>query len=227
MASWYSRSDGRWAGSSSSSSSSSSNSGSKHWRTRLIVACMLLAAVGLAGVLAYTWSTHQGTVATDDIISSSSSSISTSSTSDSDNGGGDGEDAQEDGDGNGDKAQQLAKAGEESLAYQFPEFVPNLAPLEAHRIDTEDVEQALLAGRFQLWVYVIAYNRPSSMQRLCESLLAADYLGDRVNVRFLVDVPAGEPPNEEVLAYIHDFEWPHGQKLVSTRFRNVRALTQK
>lgn len=78
--------------------------------------------------------------------------------------------------------------------------------------------------RFRLWVYIITYNRLASLKRLCSSLLAAQYFGDNVNVWFRVDVPKGEGPHEGIMEFIHNFRWPHGQKHISTRFRNVRAM---
>ena len=86
------------------------------------------------------------------------------------------------------------------------------------------VSHTLLCIRFRLWVYIITYNRLASLKRLCSSLLAAQYFGDNVNVWFRVDVPKGEGPHEGIMEFIHNFRWPHGQKHISTRFRNVRAM---
>lgn len=68
---------------------------------------------------------------------------------------------------------------------------------------------------------IITYNRPASLQRLVSSLLAAHYHGDTVHLRVFVDVPRGEAPSAPTLAFVESFEWPHGEKKLVVRMKNV------
>lgn len=66
-------------------------------------------------------------------------------------------------------------------------------------------------------VVVITQRRLASLQRLCRSLLAADYLGDRVDLIIRVDAHA---ENSRVVDYVTDsLLWPHGHKDVQVRLR--------
>jgi hypothetical protein len=67
-----------------------------------------------------------------------------------------------------------------------------------------------------LRIRVLTMGRPTSLRRLLESLLAADYLGDPVALDFAVDAPAADAPaplvaaHAETVAIASVFSWPHG-----------------
>ena len=63
-------------------------------------------------------------------------------------------------------------------------------------------------------IKVLVNRRLRSLQRLCESLLAADYMED-ANVWLEFHLEAGQP--EAISSYVADFQWPHGPKFVRAR----------
>ena len=64
-------------------------------------------------------------------------------------------------------------------------------------------------------IYILAFNRPASLQRMLTSLLNADYLGDTVALRFCVDThPSHNEKHEEVVRVARAFDWPFGPKTV-------------
>ena len=66
---------------------------------------------------------------------------------------------------------------------------------------------------FSLRIRVLTMGRPASLRRLLDSLTAADYLGNRVALDFLVDAPpsnATAAAHAETLAIVSAFTWPHG-----------------
>lgn len=68
--------------------------------------------------------------------------------------------------------------------------------------------------RPRIVINVLANQRLTSLQRLCESLLAADYLGDD-DVALEVHLEADQPP--DLLQYVTNLEWPNGPKTVHAR----------
>ncbi|CAN0183308.1 unnamed protein product, partial [Phaeothamnion confervicola] len=74
-------------------------------------------------------------------------------------------------------------------------------------------------------LHVVTNNRLLGLRRLCRSLLAARYLGDRVAVHFHVDVDADDALTDYLLA----FPWPHGPKEIHRRVRRgglIAAVTE-
>lgn len=57
-------------------------------------------------------------------------------------------------------------------------------------------------------IVAIAYNRPASLKRLIDSLVAADYLGDKIDLIISVDYSETTTVRE----YTATVEWPHGHK---------------
>eukprot|EP00898_Chlorokybus_atmophyticus_P002030 jgi/Chlat1/2828/Chrsp187S08767 len=84
---------------------------------------------------------------------------------------------------------------------------------------------AIVDARPQKLVFtllVITCNRPASLQRLLTSLSKADYLGDIVDLRILVDrCTKVKKDHDEVKKLAAEFEWPHGVKTIVFRQRNV------
>jgi len=80
-------------------------------------------------------------------------------------------------------------------------------------------------GQPQFIFKIIAFNRPASLQRLLDSLLASDYQGDTVPLEFYIDAPDDAQAQDEALLRDHarvvqmaqDFQWPHGPKRVVVR----------
>lgn len=62
-------------------------------------------------------------------------------------------------------------------------------------------------GAFDMGIFVFAWRRASSLQRLVDSLLAAEYCGARIPLTFLID--AGGSAAVEALA--RSVRWPHGE----------------
>jgi hypothetical protein len=67
-------------------------------------------------------------------------------------------------------------------------------------------------------INVLVNRRLDSLQRLCRSLLGADYMGD-LNIGLEFHLEADQPA--AVMAYVTDFVWPFGPKIVHARV--VRA----
>ncbi|KAA8498814.1 hypothetical protein FVE85_6399 [Porphyridium purpureum] len=65
----------------------------------------------------------------------------------------------------------------------------------------------------KLEIIVLTMSRAAALQRLLESLVRADYLGDSADLRVLVDrAPDTGGVDEETVESVTDFHWPHGQK---------------
>ena len=62
----------------------------------------------------------------------------------------------------------------------------------------------------ELAIVAVGYNRPRSLQRLLQSLHAAEYDGDKVPLIISID----HSGNKEVAAVAEAFEWRHGEKQV-------------
>ena len=75
-----------------------------------------------------------------------------------------------------------------------------------------------LKVRPRVVINVLVNRRLESLKRLCESLLAADYMGD-TNVALEFHLEAGQPAS--IRSYVVNFEWPLGPKVVHSRL--VRA----
>lgn len=78
---------------------------------------------------------------------------------------------------------------------------------------------------------MLTFNRPHSLRRLLVSLLAADYLGDRVHINVWVDRPDGQEPHAATLAVAREFEtksaaWAAGALTVHVRCQNVGLAAQ-
>ncbi len=65
----------------------------------------------------------------------------------------------------------------------------------------------------------IGYNRPDSMERLLESLKAAEYDNDNVTLIISID----NSGNDDVEKYVKGFEWPYGDKIIRT-FKERQGL---
>eukprot|EP00002_Diphylleia_rotans_P029511 TRINITY_DN6012_c0_g1_i1.p1 TRINITY_DN6012_c0_g1~~TRINITY_DN6012_c0_g1_i1.p1 ORF type:complete len:393 (+),score=68.31 TRINITY_DN6012_c0_g1_i1:70-1248(+) len=89
---------------------------------------------------------------------------------------------------------------------------------------------------FHLVLKVLTCNRAGSLNRLFESLIAADYAGNQVDVDIYIDYP---PPStdpkkmqdshngqEAVVQAARELAWPHGVKRVHERIRNVGVIGQ-
>jgi hypothetical protein len=82
-----------------------------------------------------------------------------------------------------------------------------------------------------LTVKVLTMARPAALARLLESLAAAEYFGDRINLDVLVDGPRKGHASEaagrrEAIARADGFDWPHGRKRVIVRPANVGLVGQ-
>lgn len=62
----------------------------------------------------------------------------------------------------------------------------------------------------QIAIVVIAYNRLDSLRRLIESLLCAEYLGDRVDLIVSID----NSGTTTLVEYATSVAWPHGEKKI-------------
>lgn len=62
-------------------------------------------------------------------------------------------------------------------------------------------------------IVTVGYNKPDAMMRLLNSLLVADYLGDRVDL--IVRIEKG-PRQAEIVKRANEFIWPFGEKRVRT-----------
>jgi glycosyltransferase involved in cell wall biosynthesis len=60
-------------------------------------------------------------------------------------------------------------------------------------------------------IVTVGYNRPDAMMRLLNSLLEADYLGDRVDL--IVSIDKG-PRQTEIVDRANEYIWPFGEKRV-------------
>lgn len=63
-----------------------------------------------------------------------------------------------------------------------------------------------------LTIAVTVFNRVDSFKRLMELLLRADYMGDRVHLRILIDRSRDGVWNIDVVAYANKLAWPYGIK---------------
>lgn len=70
-------------------------------------------------------------------------------------------------------------------------------------------------------IVVPAYNRPGSLQRLLDSLAAADYPPD---VRLIISIDAGGANGRTVHQIAQQFNWPHGAKEVIQHERHLGLI---
>jgi hypothetical protein len=98
---------------------------------------------------------------------------------------------------------------------EFSEFRDEVNAITDAIYSTE--KYSLPHPRFEMTINVITYNRPKSLQRLCDSLSAAHYYGHRINIRFYVDHGA----DETTVQLVKRFNWPHGPK--SMHFRHEKS----
>ncbi|CAN0373360.1 unnamed protein product, partial [Discosporangium mesarthrocarpum] len=78
---------------------------------------------------------------------------------------------------------------------------------------------------FQVSIHIITNDRLQSLGRLCDSLLASHFLGDKVDLSFHVDVGA----DKSLMSYIVSFHWPFGNKLIHHRIQRgglISAVTE-
>lgn len=66
-------------------------------------------------------------------------------------------------------------------------------------------------------VITVAYNRLSSLQRLLNSLAAADYCGDKVDLIISID----KSDTDSVENFADDYNWPFGNKIVRKHKQNL------
>ena len=74
---------------------------------------------------------------------------------------------------------------------------------------------------------LLTYNRPESLLRCLLSLRNADYMGDTVNIDIFIDFDgnsAGFP--SIVLQIVDEFYWPHGEKRIHYRSKQVDITSQ-
>ncbi len=81
-------------------------------------------------------------------------------------------------------------------------------------------------GRFI--IYVLTYKRASSLQRLLNSLVRADYGGTKVNdLHIVIDMPRGRTSYyPEVIDVAESLEWPHGEKVITRQPTNQGIVGQ-
>ena len=113
--------------------------------------------------------------------------------------------------------------GEKNGIYTDPVFVwPT--PTKKEKIASE---QDFDAPDFRYTLILLSYDRPQSFKRLLDSVLAADYDGDTIDIEFFVDYPSPTSTlgytyrTRECRQMAVDFPWPHGRK--SLHFRSANA----
>ena len=62
-------------------------------------------------------------------------------------------------------------------------------------------------------IVAVGYNRPDSIEQLLQSLLCADYAGDRVDL--VVSLDKGQR-QQEIKSVAEKINWPHGEKTIRT-----------
>ncbi|KAI5079568.1 hypothetical protein GOP47_0005047 [Adiantum capillus-veneris] len=80
-------------------------------------------------------------------------------------------------------------------------------------------------SKMSISVNIITQNRVNSLQRLLRSISNAYYLGDRITISFNMDSKV----DDETLQAIHEFEWPHGSKILRRRIIQgglIRAVSE-
>ena len=60
-------------------------------------------------------------------------------------------------------------------------------------------------------IVTVGYNRPDSIEQLLQSLLRADYVGDRVDL--IVSLDKGQR-QQEIFSVAEKIDWPHGEKII-------------
>ena len=71
-------------------------------------------------------------------------------------------------------------------------------------------------------IVAVGYNRPDSMKRLLDNLLAADYDGDFVDILISIDKGVRQ---SEVIDIAEQYEWPYGDKRIRA-FSKRQGLRQ-
>jgi hypothetical protein len=127
------------------------------------------------------------------------------------------------------------------IGAQAPEQFPESTIESAEVLDSgnNSASPGLWAGVFT--IQVICFDRPQSLRRTLDSLLAAEYSGETVDLEFhvdAVDLPAHATPVQHakftarrvrlhaVVQLVHDFVWPHGHKRVHRRTSNAGIRRQ-
>ena len=67
-----------------------------------------------------------------------------------------------------------------------------------------------LETEYNINLQIFTWKRQLSLQRLCHSLLNAEYSGNYVDLTINID---GEYA-DEVLDYANSFDWPYGEKVI-------------
>ncbi|KAH9316116.1 hypothetical protein KI387_024743, partial [Taxus chinensis] len=104
-----------------------------------------------------------------------------------------------------------------------------------------EASRDLLSDNFRLVIKVLAYDRLESVTRCLESLASADYYNDRVKLHIFVDhfrieeqgTSAGPMEIDsklmnahQILQYVDDFDWEHGEKEIHYRTHNAGLQAQ-
>ncbi|KAK7294526.1 hypothetical protein RJT34_17415 [Clitoria ternatea] len=109
-----------------------------------------------------------------------------------------------------------------------PQFNPNFSlrlPIPNH------------SSNFTFLIKVLAFNRLDSLSRCLRSLVAADYLGDRVHLHIYIDhfpldnhassfVDQKLSESRRILEFVDGFDWNFGEKVVHFRTGNVGLQAQ-
>lgn len=107
----------------------------------------------------------------------------------------------------------------------------SLAPGSAEWIGRLPLRALVSWHRARIHIVVLAYRRARSLRRLCDSLLAAHYLHDRVDLTIHLD--AALAPDREAAAATAEFaarwDWPHGRKTLVRQAEHrglMRSVTE-
>ena len=75
----------------------------------------------------------------------------------------------------------------------------------------------------RITVSIITQWRLASLTRLTQSLLDAEYFGQKVDLSVSIDYDADH--NEAIAAHIRDLQWPHGRKMIRRRTSKAGLVT--
>jgi len=93
-------------------------------------------------------------------------------------------------------------------------------------VDAGAGADVVTTGKLRYTILILAFNRSKSLKRLFNSLAAADYAGERVNLEISVDFPVNASDSmameyKSCRDYAVSFTWPHGYKRVLFRMKNI------
>ena len=78
--------------------------------------------------------------------------------------------------------------------------------------------------KYSITIAIISNNRLSSLKRLCNSLLVADYALETLkNLNLVFNLESTS--SIELLSYVQSFRWPYGEKVIKKRLRKGGLIT--